>query len=54
MIAKKLLNRVVIDKNMAGQSREAKILAGNIKQAFLKNTQPLRSIFRPTPVGCSM
>ncbi|VAW54068.1 FIG00807778: hypothetical protein [hydrothermal vent metagenome] len=54
MIAKKIINKVNIDKNLAGKSREARTLAGNIKQAFLKNTQPLRSIFRPMPVGWSM
>jgi hypothetical protein len=45
---------VGIDKNLAGKEREARTLAGNVKQAFLKNTQPLRSIFRPMPVGWSM
>jgi ribosome biogenesis GTPase A len=54
VIARKLVNKVVIDKSLAGKHREAKTLAGNIKQAFLKNTQPLRSIFRPMPVGWSM
>ena len=32
----------------------ASSMAGNIKSAFLKNTQGLRSIFRPVPVGWSM
>lgn len=32
----------------------ASSMAGNIKSAFLKNTQGLRSIFRPAPVGWSM
>ena len=54
VIARKVVNKVVIDKNLAGKHREAQTLAGNIKQAFLKNTQPLRSIFRPMPVGWSM
>ena len=54
VIARKLVNKVVIDKSLAGKHREAKTLAGNIKQAFLKNTQALRSIFRPMPVGWSM
>ncbi len=54
VIAKKITTKISIDKNLAGEHREGKILAGNIKQAFLKNTQPLRSIFRPMPVGWSM
>ena len=54
VIAKKIVNSVVVNKNMAGKNREAKILAGDVKQAFLKNTQWLRSIFRPMPVGWSM
>ena len=54
VVAKKLLSKVVIDKSLAGKHREGNTLAGNIKQAFLKNTQPLRSIFRPMPVGWSM
>ncbi len=53
-IAKKLVSKIVIDKSLAGKHREGNTLAGNIKQAFLKNTQPLRSIFRPMPVGWSM
>jgi len=53
-IAEKIINKVSVDKNLAGKSREARTLAGNIKQAFLKNTQPLRSVFRPMPVGWSM
>lgn len=53
-IASKIDTSITIDKNIAGEYREGKILAGNIKQAFLKNTQPLRSIFRPVPVGWSM
>jgi len=53
-IAKKISSMIAIDKNLAGENREGKILAGNIKKAFLKNTQPLRSIFRPMPVGWSM
>ena len=54
VIAKQILTKVEIDKNLAGEHREGKILAGNIKKAFLKNTQPLRSIFRPMPAGWSM
>jgi len=54
LIADKIVTKVVIDKNLAGEHREGKILAGNIKKAFLKNTQTLRSIFRPVPVGWSM
>jgi len=54
IIAKQILTKVVIDKNLAGEHREGKILAGNIQKAFLKNTQPLRSMFRPMPVGWSM
>jgi len=54
VIAKQILTKIVIDKNLAGEHREGKILAGNIKKAFLKNTQPLRSMFRPMPVGWSM
>jgi hypothetical protein len=53
VIARKIINKVVIDKSLAGKHREARTLAGNIKQAFLKNTQPLRTIFRPMPVGWS-
>lgn len=54
MIVKKIASMVAIDKTLAGEDREGKILAGNIKKAFLKNTQPLRSMFRPMPVGWSM
>ncbi len=53
VIAKKIVNKVVINKSLAGKHRETSILTGNIKQAFLKNTQPLRSMFRPMPVGWS-
>jgi len=53
-IAQKIVKKVVINKSLAGKHREGKTLAGDIKQAFLKNTQPLRSIFRPMPVGWSM
>ena len=53
-VAKKIVTKIAIDKNLAGEHREARIQAGNIKRAFLKNTQPLRSIFRPMPVGWSM
>ncbi len=54
VIASKIETNIKIDKNLAGEYREGKILAGNIKKAFLKNTQPLRSLFRPMPVGWSM
>ncbi|NOQ87322.1 MAG: dynamin family protein [Gammaproteobacteria bacterium] len=54
VIAKQIVTKTAIDKNLAGANREGKILAGNIKNAFLKNTQPLRSVFRPMPVGWSM
>jgi hypothetical protein len=54
VIASKIDTNIKIDKNLAGEYREGKILAGNIKKAFLKNTQPLRSLFRPMPVGWSM
>ncbi|MBT8127217.1 MAG: dynamin family protein [Gammaproteobacteria bacterium] len=30
---------------------DTSMLAGNIKQAFLRNTRPLRSLFYPAPVG---
>jgi len=53
-IARKIVSRIVIDKSLAGEYREGKVMAGDIKKAFLKNTQPLRSIFRPMPVGWSM
>ena len=54
IIARNIISNVVIDKNLAGEHREGQLLAGDIKKAFLKNTQPLRSIFRPMPVGWSM
>ena len=54
VIANKITSKVFKDKNLAGEYREGKIHAGNIKNAFLKNTQSLRSIFRPMPVGWSM
>lgn len=54
VIAKQLVTNILSDKNLAAENREGKILAGSIKKAFLKNTQPLRSIFRPMPVGWSM
>jgi len=54
VIARKLISDVFADKSLAGEHREGKILAGSIKKAFLKNTQPLRSLFRPMPVGWSM
>jgi hypothetical protein len=53
-IAKKIISMIKIDKSLAGSNREGRLLAGNIRKAFLKNTQPLRSIFRPMPVGWSM
>ena len=54
VVAKKLVSSVFADKSLAGEHREGKILAGSIQKAFLKNTQPLRSLFRPMPVGWSM
>ncbi len=54
IVARNITENVIIDKNLAGEHREGKLLAGDIKKAFLKNTQPLRSIFRPMPVGWSM
>ena len=54
VIARQLVTDIGMDKNLAGEHREGKMLAGNIKNAFLKNTQVLRSIFRPMPVGWSM
>ncbi|MBE9563830.1 MAG: dynamin family protein, partial [Proteobacteria bacterium] len=53
IIARNITANVVIDKNLAGEHREGKLLVGDIKKAFLKNTQPLRSVFRPMPVGWS-
>ena len=53
-VANKIVTKISADKSLAGKHREGKTLAGNIKRAFLKNTQPLRSIFRPMPVGWSM
>ncbi len=54
VVANKIVTNIAVDKSLAGKHREAKTLAGDIKRAFLKNTQPLRSIFRPMPVGWSM
>lgn len=54
VVANNLVTKIAIDKNLAGESREGRIQAGDIKRAFLKNTQPLRSVFRPMPVGWSM
>jgi hypothetical protein len=54
VVANKLVTKIAIDKNLAGEIREGRIQAGDIKRAFLKNTQPLRSVFRPMPVGWSM
>lgn len=53
-VASKIVTTVAVEKSMAGKDREALTLAGNVKKAFLKNTQPLRSIFRPIPAGWSM
>jgi hypothetical protein len=53
-IASKIVTTVAGNKSMAGKDREAITLAGNIRKAFLKNTQPLRSILRPVPAGWSM
>ena len=49
-----MTSNVFMDKNLAGEHREGKIQAGDIKNAFLKNTQSMRSVFRPMPVGWSM
>ncbi len=54
VVANKITSKVFLDKNLAGEHREGKIQAGNIRNAFLKNTQSLRSLFRPMPVGWSM
>ena len=54
IVARNIAANIIVDKNLAGELREGKILAGDIKKAFLKNTQPLRSLFRPMPVGWSM
>jgi len=54
VIAKKIMTKITINKSLAGENREGKILAGNIRKAFLRNTQPLRSVFRPMPAGWSM
>jgi hypothetical protein len=54
VIAKQIITKMVLDKSLSGENREGKILAGNIRKAFLKNTQMLRSVFRPMPVGWSM
>ncbi|VAW51262.1 FIG00807778: hypothetical protein [hydrothermal vent metagenome] len=54
IIANKMVKKITMDKNLTGEHREGKVLAGNIKKAFLKNTQLLRSIFRPMPTGWSM
>lgn len=53
-IAKKLTRSKFVGKSLTGNPKEGRLLAGNIKKAFLKNTQLLRSIFRPMPVGWSM
>ena len=54
IIANRIARFDVVDRNLAGKQSDGNTLAGNIKHAFLKNTQPLRSIFRPMPVGWSM
>jgi GTPase Era involved in 16S rRNA processing len=54
VLAKKIVTKIVVDHKLSGKHRDGKMFAGDIKQAFLKNTQPLRSIFRPMPVGWSM
>jgi len=53
-VANKLVSKILADKKLVNKNGVGNSLAGNIKQAFLKNTQPLRSIFRPMPVGWSM
>ena len=53
-IASRMVSKVAGNKSMAGKDREAVTLAGNVRKAFLKNTQPLRSILRPVPAGWSM
>jgi len=52
-LAEKIFKKVLVDKNLSGVHSEGKIMAGNIKNAFLKNTRFFRSIFNPTPVGWS-
>jgi len=54
VIAKQIITKMALDKSLSGENREGKISAGNIRKAFLKNTQMLRSVFRPMPVGWSM
>ena len=54
VIANRIAKFDVVERNLSGKDSDGNTLAGNIKQAFLKNTQPLRSIFRPMPVGWSM
>ncbi|HEB82541.1 MAG TPA: dynamin family protein [Gammaproteobacteria bacterium] len=55
-IAARMNAMVKIEKDVYGKDYEVKVasLAGDIRKAFLKNTQVLRSIFRPVPVGWSM
>jgi hypothetical protein len=55
-VAKKLDATLSSGKSQAGSAAGniASSMAGNIKSAFLRNTQILRSIFRPSPVGWSM
>jgi hypothetical protein len=54
VIANRIVKFDVVERHLSGKDSDGNTLAGNIKQAFLKNTQPLRSIFRPMPVGWSM
>ena len=55
-VAKKLETALGSGKSQTGSAAGniASSMAGNIKSAFLKNTQMLRSVFRPMPVGWSM
>lgn len=53
-IADKISTMVKTEKDVYGKRREVTTLAGNIRRAFLRNTQVLRSIFRPVPVGWSL
>ena len=55
-VARKLETALNSNASQAGSKAGdiASSMAGNIKSAFLKNTQGLRSIFRPVPVGWSM
>jgi GTPase SAR1 family protein len=44
--------RSFVAKRMA-KRMETDTLAGSIKNAFLRNTRPIRSVFQPTPTGWS-